>query len=96
MGANGLESGTSSEEPIQQGVGGRDRSGCGAISVSGLGRLESLVGINPLERLNYTTGISALNLLVLTLAATPLRRLLSYVMLLKALRMASGYLIGMR
>jgi sulfoxide reductase heme-binding subunit YedZ len=38
------------------------------------------LGINPLERLNYTTGIWSLNWLIATLAVTPLRRLLSYIM----------------
>jgi len=38
------------------------------------------LGINPVERLNHTTGIGSLNWLIGTLAVTPLRRLLCYVM----------------
>lgn len=56
-----------------------------ALSIAPLGRLgfdawTGSLGINPLERLNHTTGIWALNLLIITLAITPLRRLLSFLL----------------
>jgi len=41
---------------------------------------QGTLGINPLERLNHTTGLWAFNLLLITLAVTPLRRLLAYLM----------------
>jgi sulfoxide reductase heme-binding subunit YedZ len=44
------------------------------------GLSQGTLGINPLERLNHGTGRWALNLLVVTLALTPLRRLLAFAM----------------